>query len=350
MARHLRVEFSGAIYHVTCRMIGDSRLDQSRLFAEDKERERFLERLSDRVEQYNIRLYLFVLMTNHFHLVFETPEGNCSKFMQSLLTSYTVYYNLRHGRHGHLFDGRFKAKVVEGDDYLLALTRYVHLNPVMVGGVKARPIKEKIEYLRQYRWSTYPGYIGIRKAYDLVTGGPVLAEMSGKRRKRPAQYREFVESGMAETDEEFEAALKASPRSIGGEGFRAWVDELYEKLADGHGVVEDVAFRRITEPMDGNAVLGIVAGELGVGVGEFFRRRRGSMLRAVAARCLMRYAGQSQREVGRLLKAGSGSAISKQLTMHSEEMEKGELAEVLAKVDRRLMAERQNRHGKTANS
>ena len=68
MARHLRVEFPGAIYHVTCRMIGDSRLDQSRLFTDDKERERFLERLSDRVEQYNIRLYLFVLMTNHFHL------------------------------------------------------------------------------------------------------------------------------------------------------------------------------------------------------------------------------------------------------------------------------------------
>ena len=81
--------------------------------------ERFLERLAERVEQYNIRLYLFVCMTNHFHLVFETPEANCSKFMQSLSTAYTVYYNLRHGRHGHLLDGRYKAKLVEGDDYLL---------------------------------------------------------------------------------------------------------------------------------------------------------------------------------------------------------------------------------------
>ncbi len=76
MARHLRVEFSGAIYHVTCRMLGDAK---SRLFKDDADRERFLERQSERVEQYNIRLYMFVLMTNHFHLVFETPEGNCSK-------------------------------------------------------------------------------------------------------------------------------------------------------------------------------------------------------------------------------------------------------------------------------
>jgi REP element-mobilizing transposase RayT len=81
VARHLRVEFPGAIYHVACRMIGDGRLDQSRLFVDDKDRQRFVDRLADRVEQYNIRLYLFVCMTNHFHLVFETPEANCSKFM-----------------------------------------------------------------------------------------------------------------------------------------------------------------------------------------------------------------------------------------------------------------------------
>lgn len=62
-----------------------------------------------RIEQHRFRLYLFVLMANHFHLVVETPEANCSKFMQSLSTAYTVYYNLRHGRHGHLLDGRFKA-------------------------------------------------------------------------------------------------------------------------------------------------------------------------------------------------------------------------------------------------
>ena len=84
MARHLRVEFPGAIYHVAYRMIGDDRIERSRLFSEDAERERFVERLGERVEEYDIRLYLFVLVTNHGHLMFETPEGNCSRFMHAL--------------------------------------------------------------------------------------------------------------------------------------------------------------------------------------------------------------------------------------------------------------------------
>jgi len=84
MARMLRVQFEGAIYHVSCRMLGSWRDERSRLFIDDADRERFLDRLAERVEQFEIRLYLFVCMTNHFHLVFETPRANCSRFMQSV--------------------------------------------------------------------------------------------------------------------------------------------------------------------------------------------------------------------------------------------------------------------------
>ena len=94
MARHLRVEYPGAIYHVTCRMVGNWQIDKTFLFKEDADHVRFVDRLGERVEQFNIRHYLFVCMTNHSHLVFETTEANCSKFMQSLSTAYTVYYNL----------------------------------------------------------------------------------------------------------------------------------------------------------------------------------------------------------------------------------------------------------------
>ncbi|MFW6152433.1 MAG: transposase, partial [Verrucomicrobiota bacterium] len=226
MARHLRVEYPGAIYHTTCRMIGDWRKEQTFLFEDDADRERFLERLGERVEQYNIRLYIYVLMTNHFHLVFETPEANCSKFMQSLSTAYTVYFNLRHSWHGHLLDGRYKAKVVEGEDYLLSLSRYVHLNPVQIAGQKRKPIGERIKALRAYKWSSYPSYIGRRKAMDFVEYGPVLAEMKGRRSEWPKRYRQFVESGLAESDEDFKVALKESPRSIGSDYFRARIDEL----------------------------------------------------------------------------------------------------------------------------
>ena len=121
MARHLRVEYPGAIYHVTCRMVGNWQTDKTLLFKDDADHERFVDRLGERVEQFNIRLYLFVCMTNHFHLVFETPEANCSKFMQSLSTAYTVYFNLRHGRHGHLLDGRYKEY---GDGQIVGVSHY----------------------------------------------------------------------------------------------------------------------------------------------------------------------------------------------------------------------------------
>jgi putative transposase len=93
-------------------MVGSWQTDKTFLFKDDADHERFVDRLGARVEQFNIRLYLFVCMTNHFHLVFEMPEANCSKFMQSLSTAYTVYYNLQHNRHGHLFDGRYKAFLI----------------------------------------------------------------------------------------------------------------------------------------------------------------------------------------------------------------------------------------------
>jgi len=324
MARPLRIEFPGAIYHVTSRMVGDRYVAAEHgvagwppercLFRDDADRMRFLDRLAERIEQYNIRLYLFVCMANHFHLVFETPQANCSAFMQSLLTAYTVYYNLRHGRHGHLLDGRYKAKPVEGDAYLLALSRYVHLNPAQVGALKRRPLAERIKALRAYRWSSYPSYAGRRKALDFVDYGPLLAQMHGRRVEWPKRYCKFVESGLAQSDDEFKAMLKQSPRSIGGETFRAWIDELYRKSLQTRTRPEDVSFRHITEALSPEFVLEILGEVFGVATSEFKRRRHGSPLRAVASRLLIRYAGESQRNVADLLGLGTGSAVSKQLT------------------------------------
>ena len=344
MARHLRVEFPGAIYHVTVRMIGDYRLDRSRLFIDKKDWERLIDRLADKVEQYNVRLYLFVLMTNHIHLVCETPEGNLSKFMQSLSTAYTVYYNLRHGRHGHLLDGRYKAKLVEGDEYLLSLTRYVHLNPVQVGSIKKRAIKEKIRYLRDYPWSTYQSFIGKRKRYDFVDYRPVLGEMSGKKREWPKRYREFVESGLSEDDEEIKLALKESPLSIGSIGFRSWIDELHNKQSRQNKKLEDISFRRITEPLKPGEVLKVLAEELGVSQEEFKYRQRDSVLRAMAGRYLCRYAGMSQRDAADILEAGGGSAISKQMRKLAELLpKKRNLRRTVANIERKLEEMRSRR-------
>ena len=91
------------------------------------------------------------------HLVFETPQGNLSAFMQSLLTAYTVYFNQRHRRSGHVTDGRYGAKLVEGDEYLDALTRYIHLNPVRIKKLEKAPLRERLAALTAYPWSSYRG-------------------------------------------------------------------------------------------------------------------------------------------------------------------------------------------------
>jgi putative transposase len=109
MARKLRVQYEGAVYHVTARGV-----ERRVIFDDDRDREHFLDRLGDSVQEYGVRLYLFCLMSNHFHLLVETPGGNLSAFMHKLQTAHTVFYNRRHERAGHLLQGRFNAKIVEG--------------------------------------------------------------------------------------------------------------------------------------------------------------------------------------------------------------------------------------------
>ena len=95
-------------------------------------------------------MYLFCLMSTHFHLVVETPRGNLGRFMQGVLTGYGVYYNRRHRSHGHVTQGRYGARLVEGDAYLLKLSRYVHLNPVKIARVRSKPMPERLQMLREY--------------------------------------------------------------------------------------------------------------------------------------------------------------------------------------------------------
>jgi len=306
MARHLRLQFPGAIYHVTIRGNG-----RQSIFADDRDRERFLERLADSVETYRVRLYLFCLMTNHIHLVIETPSGNLSRFMQSLETGYTVYYNLRHRTVGHVLQGRYGAKVVDGNEYLLKLSRYVHLNPVHVGGVKKKPFKEKVEYLRRYVWSSYLGYIGVCRKLNYVAYGPILAHTGMKKSRRQRKYRRFVEEGLADTDADFLATLKGSRRSIGGEDFRRWVDEVYWELAEKKGHSKDIELRRETAWLASDEILKVTGKRLSVPVEAFRIRRRDSILRPTAGMMLMKYGGMTQRGAAKELGIESGGLVGR---------------------------------------
>jgi putative transposase len=343
MARPLRVEYPGAIYHVTGRMVGSRQDERLRLFRDTKDYVRFLERLGEGVEEFDVRLYLFCLMANHYHLVLETPGGNLSRFMQKLSTAYTVYYNRRHQRHGHLLDGRFKAKLVEGDEYLLKLSRYVHLNPVHVARWKSRSVADRVAYLREYRWSSYRNYMGESSECKFLDTGPLLAEMGGRVKDRAARYGEFVETGLAEDDVEFQEVLKASPLGIGDEAFQEWAWVLHRDLAAKRTQSQDVSFRRMGGWLEPRQVLGIVAEGLDEDLASFNKRRRNSPVRAVAGRFLVRFAGLTQREVAELLGVGSGAAVSAQVKRYHHWLAASpHLRKAVGKIESHLQQAREN--------
>jgi putative transposase len=155
MSRPIRVEYAGAIYHVTVR--GNGGHD---IFRDDGDRRLLFSRFEKSVELFHARVHLFCLIDNHFHLVVETPRTNLGRFMQSVLTGYTVCYNLRHRRHGHLTQRRYGARLVAGDEYLLKLSTYVHLNPVKMKSWRNKSLPKRFGHLRAYKWSSYLGYIG----------------------------------------------------------------------------------------------------------------------------------------------------------------------------------------------
>lgn len=184
MARPLRIEYEGALHHVMSR--GNER---RRIVRDDADRKRRLEWLERTVETYGWRLHAFCLMDNHEHLFVETPAANLSAGMQFLNGSYTSYFNLRHRRSGHLFQGRFKSLLVEEVNYFDEISRYIHLNPCRAGLAKLP---------EDYRWSSYRGYHRATSALAWVTYARVLREFGRDAGVARRRYRRYVLAGLDE--------------------------------------------------------------------------------------------------------------------------------------------------------
>src|SRR6266567_1165722 len=161
MARPLRIEFPGALYHVTSR--GNERRP---IFRSDRDRLDFLDFLGQAARRFGWSVTAWVLMTNHFHLVIQTPEPNLSRGMHWLNGAYAGRFNRRHKRWGHLFGGRFKSFLIEKEAYLTEVLRYVVLNPVRAGMVE-RP--------EDYRWSSYRATAGLEAAPEWLDVDAALA-------------------------------------------------------------------------------------------------------------------------------------------------------------------------------
>ncbi len=184
MARPLRIEFAGALYHVTAR--GDR---QEPIYEDEEDRARFLGILGEVVARWGWRCYAYCLMDNHYHLVVETPEGNLSKGMRQLNGVYTQTYNRRHRQVGHLFQGRYKAILVDAEAYLLELARYVVLNPVRAGVVSEAGEWVWSSFNATVRRAGTPGWLAV----DGLLGH--FAEKGSLARRR---YRRFVSEGIGQ--------------------------------------------------------------------------------------------------------------------------------------------------------
>lgn len=184
MARPLRIEYAGAVYHITSR--GNARKP---IFRDDKDRDSFLEILTSVAKRYNWLCHAYCLMDNHYHLIIETPDANLSRGMRQLNGVYTQTYNRRHKKTGHIFQGRYKAILVEKDSYLLELCRYVVLNPLKAGIVE-RP--------DDWKWSSYISTAGIKKAPRYLTVDWILGQFGKDRGKAEKNYRDFVKAGINE--------------------------------------------------------------------------------------------------------------------------------------------------------
>lgn len=181
MSRPLRLEFPGAVYHVTSR--GNAR---QAIVVDDTDRARFLAILTHVVDRFGWLCHAYCLMDNHYHLLIETPQANLSRGMRQLNGLYTQAYNRRHGREGHLFQGRFKAILVEKDTHLLELCRYVVLNPVRANLVR---------HPRQWRWSSYRATVGEIEVPRGLTVDWILEQFGRRRAEAQARYRDFVVAG-----------------------------------------------------------------------------------------------------------------------------------------------------------
>ena len=226
MARPLRIEFPGAVYHVASR--GNAR--QS-VFLDDRDREAFLEAVEAGVSRYGFILHAYCLMDNHYHLVVETPRANLSLGMQRINGAYTQGFNRRHGSCGHLFQGRFKAVLVQRESHLLEVCRYVVLNPVRA---------KRVKRVGDWAWSSYGATAGEVPCPAYLSVSWVLSQFHRERARGKGLYKRFVAQGLRRKGSPFDAV--AAQMVLGTAEF---VEELRDLTGTKRDAREHPRFQRI---------------------------------------------------------------------------------------------------------
>lgn len=308
MARSLRVDVQDGWYHVMSRGT-----ERRALFEDDRDRRHFLELLEAMVARYGVKLHAYVLMTNHYHLLLQTPHTNLSRTMQWLNVSYGIWFNRKHDRIGPLFQGRFKSVPIDGaGSWALLASEYLHLNPVRVEGLglgkrerKAEGlgltppptpevVKARLEALRRHRWSSYPAYVGDVPRPAWLTCAELWQRAQHGRMTPTASYRWRVESPLKSGMEEIET-LRERLQGAVAVGSQAFVDRLRRGVRGDRRTQPDVRKWQRLLPLD-QAVAVVVAqkGE----PWERFRDRHGDGGRDAVLWLGRRHCGLTLAELG----------------------------------------------------
>ena len=212
MARPLRIQYPGAFYHVTSR--GNER---KAIFKSNRDRTRFISYLESASERYDAIIHAYCLMDNHYHLLLETPRSNLSQILHHINGAYTTYFNVKRNRSGHLFQGRYKAILVEKDEYCQELSRYIHLNPVRASVAK-RP--------SEFTWSSYCYFIGLKESPVWLKDDSILGYFNKDRKIAQRLYRNFVEKVLGKNLEDPFKEVFASTL-LGKDEFISWAKEKW---------------------------------------------------------------------------------------------------------------------------
>jgi REP element-mobilizing transposase RayT len=327
MPRKARVEYEGAIYHVMDR---GNRLED--IYRDDKDREIYLKTLGEVCGRCGWLVHAYVLMGNHYHLLIETPEANLSRGMRLLQGIYTIRHNVRHRLRGHLFQGRYKAIVVDGEDatYFRTVGDYIHLNPV-----RAKLLGEN-EKLESYRWSSFPGHVSPpRKRPSWLKSEWVLAAVGEEDHTRGRNaYRRVMEK-RTEEEREGEAIeegmLKALRRGwyFGSEVFRETILEKLESPGrQEHGNSRSGRARSHTEREAGKLIaIGLKA--MGINCGDLHKLPKGSVQKIAIASVVKQRTVVTNAWIAARLHMGAASRVSAYCGAHSM---RGEIKGLVKKI------------------
>lgn len=320
MARPVRVEYEGAVYHVMAR--GQER---GSIYRDDEDRHRFLKYLETVTQERQWAVHAYCLMTNHYHLLIETPNANLCAGMRDLNGLYSQAFNLRHGRKGHVLEDRYKAIVVEKEAYLLELSRYVVLNPVRAGMVASAS---------EYRWSNYRATAGKAERPEFLAVAWTLERFGGESKKAREAYELFVAEGSGAGSPMDAVTAQVF---LGSAAFLAKMRARLEETEIGSEIPREQ--RRAGFIALGDVVQA-VASEWGVSEGDLREAwgRRESEARVVAVYLARRLTGMSGVELGKHF--GVTSARVGQLAKKAAASEETKLRRRIAKVHDRLCGER----------